>query len=157
MSENPTLTTPDKPQEESLREELLKLAAEFDNYRKEVAKEREKAWENGVDTAVLQFLPAYEALEQALAVHQDSQQLREGLSAVLNLFREVLTRLGCTPIPAVGEEFDPLYHEALLAEPSPEPKNRVLAELERGWLRHGRVLRPAKVKVSLGPQGGDMA
>ncbi|MGQ9699793.1 MAG: nucleotide exchange factor GrpE [Candidatus Bipolaricaulaceae bacterium] len=157
MSENPTLTTPDKSQEEILREQLLKLAAEFDNYRKEVAKEREKAWENGVDTAVLQFLPAYEALEQALAVHQDSQQLREGLSVVLNLFREVLTRLGCTPIPAVGEEFDPLYHEALLAEPSPEPKNRVLAELERGWLRHGRVLRLAKVKVSLGPQGGDMA
>ncbi len=157
MSEPFSLSTQEKPEGKNLREELLRLAAEFDNYRKQVAKERERWREQGVDDTILQFLPAYEALERAFFLRQDPAQLREGLSSVVNLFREVLTRLGCTPIPTVGEAFDPLYHEAVLAEPAPAPKNRILEELERGWLRQGRVLRPAKVKVSLGPQGGEPA
>lgn len=141
--------------EERLKEELLRLAAEFDNYKKEVARERELWREKAIDEAVLLFLPVYEALERALNVDQDLDQLRRGLQAVYNLFGEILSRLGCSPIPSVGEDFDPLYHEAVVAEESDQPKNKILAELERGWTRQGRVLRPAKVKVSLGPKGGE--
>ncbi len=141
--------------EKDLREELLRLAAEFDNYKKEVARERELWRQRALDEALLLFLPVYEALERALNADQDLGQLREGLRAVHNLFGEILSRLDCKPIPAVGTDFDPLYHEAVLAEESPEPKNKILAELERGWIRQGRVLRPAKVKVSLGPKGGE--
>lgn len=144
-----------KAAEKNWREEFLLLAAEFDNYRKAVAKERELWRERAVDEAVLLFLPVYEALERALSADQDLEQLREGLRAVYSLFREILSRLDCKPIPAVGEDFDPLYHEAVLAEESDQPKNKILAELERGWTRQGRVLRPAKVKVSLGPKGGE--
>ncbi|MCS7240871.1 MAG: nucleotide exchange factor GrpE [Candidatus Bipolaricaulota bacterium] len=142
-------------EEKRLRMELLRLAAEFDNYKKEVAKEREFWRERAFDEALLLFLPVYEALERALGTDQDLEQLRSGLQAVYNLFGEILNRLGCTPIPAVGTDFDPLYHEAVLAEASDQPKNKVLAELEKGWVRQGRVLRPAKVKVSLGPKGGE--
>lgn len=142
-------------QEKKWREELLRLAAEFDNYKKEVARERELWRERALDEALLLFLPIYEALERALSTDQDPAQLREGLRAVHSLFAEILERLGCKPIPAVGEDFDPLYHEAVLAEESDQPKNKILAELERGWTRQGRVLRPAKVKVSLGPKGGE--
>lgn len=120
-----------------------------------MAKEREAWRERALDEAVLQFLPVYEALERALQTEQDQENLRQGLCAVLNLFRATLERLGCSPIAAVGEDFDPLYHEAVLAESSAAPKNKILMELERGWTRRGRVLRPAKVKVSLGPQGGE--
>ncbi|MCS7216476.1 MAG: nucleotide exchange factor GrpE [Candidatus Bipolaricaulota bacterium] len=142
-------------QEGRLKEELLRLAAEFDNYKKAVARERELWRERALDEAVLLFLHVYEALERALAADQDPAQLQEGLRAVHRLFTEILARLGCQPIPAVGEAFDPLYHEAVAAEASAEPKNTVLAEFERGWTRQGRVLRPAKVKVSLGPKGGE--
>lgn len=142
-------------EEKRLREELLRLAAEFDNYRKEVARERELWREQALDEALLLFLPVYDALERALSADQDPTQLREGLRAVHGLFTEILARLGCQPIPSLGAEFDPLYHEAVLAEASDQPKNRILAELERGWTRRGRVLRPAKVKVSLGPKGGE--
>ena len=140
--------------EKKLREELLRLAAEFDNYRKEVARERELWRERTLDEAVLLFLPIYEALERATA-DENFETLRQGLMAVLGLFQATLTKLGCSPISALGQDFDPLYHEAILAEHSSEPKNKILAEIERGWMRNGRVLRPAKVKVSLGPQGGE--
>lgn len=142
-------------EEKRLREELLRLAAEFDNYKKEVARERELWRQQGLDEAVLIFLPVYEALERALNTDQDPNQLQDGLRAVYNLFTEILNRLGCQPIQALGADFDPLYHEAVLAEESDQPKHRILAELERGWIRQGRVLRPAKVKVSLGPKGGE--
>jgi molecular chaperone GrpE len=140
--------------EKKLREELLRLAADFDNYRKEVARERELWRERTLDEAVLIFLPIYEALERA-AADEDSESLRQGLLAVLGLFQATLSKLGCSPISSLGQDFDPLYHEAVLAEHSPEPKNKILAEIERGWMRNGRVLRPAKVKVSLGPKGGE--
>ncbi len=143
--------------ETKLQEELLRLAAEFDNYRKAVAKEREFWRERTVDEVVLQILPVYEALAKALAADQDPQNLREGLAAVLAFFQEILTRLDCTPIPTVEQDFDPLYHEAVVAEVSSAPKGKILAEIERGWIRNGRVIRPAKVKVSLGPQGGEAA
>jgi len=143
------------PEEKRLKEELLRLAAEFDNYKKEVARERELWRERALDEALLLFLPVYEALEQALTTDQDPAQLREGLRAVHALFSEILARLGCQPIPSVGADFDPLYHEAVLVEASDQPKNKILAELTRGWVRQGRVLRPAKVKVSLGPKGGE--
>lgn len=151
-----------QPQQENavtkkLRDDLLRLAAEFDNYRKEVARERELWRERAIDEALLLFLPIYEAIERALNTDQDLEQLRKGLQAVHGQFEEILNRLGCRPIVAVGEDFDPLYHEAMLAEASDQPKNKILAELERGWLRQGRVLRPAKVKVSLGPKGGETA
>lgn len=142
-------------EEKRLREELLRLAAEFDNYRKQVARERELWRERALDEAVLLFLPVYEALERALSADQDPHQLQDGLNAVHSLFAEILRRLDCHPIQAVGADFDPVYHEAVLAEESPQPKHKILAELERGWVRQGRVLRPAKVKVSLGPKGGE--
>jgi molecular chaperone GrpE len=107
-----------------------------------------------LDEAVLIFLPIYEALERA-AADENSESLRQGLLAVLGLFQATLSKLGCSPISSLGQDFDPLYHEAVLAEHSPEPKNKILAEIERGWMRNGRVLRPAKVKVSLGPKGGE--
>lgn len=155
--DRPEAQAQEKTEEGRLREELLRLAAEFDNYRKATARERELWRERAMDEALLPFLPLYEAVERALATDQGPQALREGLEAVHGLFTAILERLGCRPIPAVGEDFDPLYHEAVLAEASDQPKNKILAELERGWTRQGRVLRPAKVKVSLGPQGGEAA
>ena len=153
MTEERAPLTEETP-EKKLREELLRLAADFDNYRKEVARERELWRDRTLDEAVLIFLPIDEALERA-AAEENSESLRHGRMAVLGLVQATLSKLGCSPISSLGQDIDPLYHEAVLAEHSPEPKNKILAEIERGWMRNGRVLRPAKVKVSLGPKGGE--
>ncbi len=158
-----TPTPPAAPPEistevEQLRAELLRLAADFENYRKQVAREREALLERALDQAILAVLPAYDALERALEAHPaqdgDYRALRQGLEQVRTLFLEHLGKLGCAPYTSQGQKFDPLYHEAVLTEASDEEKNVILAELERGWTRNGRVLRPAKVKVSLGKKGG---
>ncbi len=142
---------------ERLRAELVRLAAEFDNYRKGVAREREIHRERALDEAALALLPVYDALLRALEAHADADEgspLRVGLTQVLGLVEDSLRRLGCEAYPAVGKSFDPLYHEAMSAEEADVEKNVILAEFERGFTRNGRVVRPAKVKVSLGRPGG---
>lgn len=142
-----------------LRGELLHLAAEFDNYRKQVARERESLAERALDQAVLAVLPAYDALERALNGHPqgdgDFRSLREGVERVRALAADLLARLGCVPYTSLGAKFDPLYHEVVAAEVSDMDKNVILAEFERGWTRGSRVIRPAKVKVSLSRTGGE--
>jgi molecular chaperone GrpE len=140
-----------------LRSDLVRLAADFDNYRKGVAREREILREKARDEAVLAVLPVYDALERALHAHAgpaEGSSLRDGLSQVGGLVEDALRRLGCEWFDSVGQRFDPLYHEALFAEESDVEKDVILAEFERGFMRNGRVIRPAKVKVSLGKHGG---
>lgn len=140
-----------------LRSDLLRLAAEFDNYRKGIAREREIYREKAWDEAALALLPVYDALERARRAHPGEKEgaaLREGLVQLQGLIEEALKRLGCEGYDSVDRAFDPLYHEALLAEQSDADKNVILAEFERGFVRNGRVIRPAKVKVSLGRPGG---
>ncbi len=140
-----------------LRSELVRLAAEFDNYRKGVAREREILREKARDEAALALLPVYDALQRALQAHScedGGPALSEGLAQLQRLVEEALKRLGCEGYDSVGKAFDPLYHEALFAEEADVERNTILAEFERGFLRGGRVIRPAKVKVSLGRQGG---
>ncbi|GAB4306620.1 MAG: hypothetical protein Kow0097_06290 [Candidatus Bipolaricaulota bacterium] len=139
---------------ERLRADLVRLAADFDNYRKAIAREREVLRERALDEAALALLPVYDALQRALAAHAGEEgELRQALAQLMGLVEEGLRRLGCEGYDSVGKAFDPLYHEALLAEESDLEKNVILAEFERGFTRHGRVLRPAKVKVSLGRGG----
>jgi len=142
-----------------LRADLVRLAADFDNYRKGVAREREIVAGRAWDEAALALLPVYDALERALRAHPDehggeARELRDGLERVKGLVEEALRRVGCEGFDSLGQAFDPLYHEVVLAEEADEERNRILAEFERGFVRNGRVLRPAKVKVSLGRQGG---
>jgi molecular chaperone GrpE len=136
-----------------LRSDLVRLAAEFDNYCKQATREREILREKARDEAVLALLPVYDALERALHAHAGTEggsSLRDGLAQIQGLVEDALRRLGCEAYDVVGQRFDPLYHEAVFAAESDAEKNVILAEFERGFLRNGRVVRPAKVKVSLG-------
>ena len=142
---------------ERLRADLVRMAAEFDNYRKGVTREREIHREKARDEAALALLPVYDALQRAVHAHsceEEGTALREGLAQLQGLVDEVLRRLGCEAYDSVGKMFDPLYHEALFAEQADVDKNVILDEFERGFVRNDRVVRPAKVKVSLGRPGG---
>lgn len=143
---------------EGLRQALIRLQADFDNYRKRVEREMRDLEERLRDREVLDFLVIYDSLERALDsldADGNTEGFVEGVRKILGQFREILERKGCRPFNSVGERFDPAYHEAVLAEESDAERNTILAELERGWMRNGRLLRPAKVVVSLGPKGGD--
>ena len=141
-----------------LQERLLHLQADFDNYRKQVARESATLARRVQDQELLDFLPVYDALERAfraLKRNNDLDSFVEGVERIFAQFAEILKRKGCQPFESVGRRFDPAYHEVLVTAHAEAERNVILEEFERGWLREGEVLRPAKVKVSLGPQGGE--
>lgn len=141
-----------------LKERLLHLQADFDNYRKQVARESALLARRVQDQEILEFLAIYDALERAFRAfrrNEDADSFVEGVERIFAQFSELLRRKGCQPFESVGRKFDPAYHEALVTAHAEAEKSVILEEFERGWLREGAVLRPAKVKVSLGPQGGE--
>jgi len=138
-----------------LQERLLHLQADFDNYRKQVARESATLARRVQDQELLDFLPVYDALERAFRALKRNNDLDSFVEGIFAQFAEILKRKGCQPFESVGRRFDPAYHEVLVTAHAEAERNVILEEFERGWLREGEVLRPAKVKVSLGPQGGE--
>ncbi len=143
---------------EELRERMLRLRADFDNYRKQVGRDMETLARRVSDQEVLDFLPVYDSMEAAFRAYgrvEDAEAFVEGSERIFAQFAEVLERKGCRAFSAKGTRFDPAYHEVLIVTEAPEERDTILEEFERGWCRGDRVLRPAKVKASLGPKGGE--
>ncbi|MBC7099849.1 nucleotide exchange factor GrpE, partial [Candidatus Bipolaricaulota bacterium] len=141
-----------------LKERLVRLQADFDNYRKQVARESALLARRVQDQEILDFLPVYDALERAFRAfkrNEDRESFVEGVERIFAQFSEILKRKGCEPFDSLGKRFDPAYHEVLVTAEADVERNLIVEEFERGWLRDGEVLRPAKVKVSLGPKGGE--
>lgn len=134
-------------------DQLVRLQADFDNYRRRVDREREEL-RGYVTGAVLgDFLPVYDNLERALKYMPDTNDAkpwRMGVEMTLKGFNEILAKLGVTPIPAVGSAFDPRVHEAVQRVDSDEPEGTILEELLKGFQLKDRVLRASMVKVSAG-------
>lgn len=141
-----------KEEMESWKEKYLRLAAEFDNFKKR--KERESGEFLNLATAGLikKILPIADDLERSLESarnDQDFDALVQGLELVQKTLVKVLEDEGVTTIPAVGEEFNPEFHDALMImEKDDIPSNTVIDEHEKGYMLGDRVLRPAKVIVS---------
>lgn len=138
-----------------LQDRILRLVAETENTRKRL--EREKA--DGVcfanESLIRGLLPVLDNLDRAIQHSEqkaDFESLLEGVRMTLKGFSDVLTRFGCMPFDAVGETFDPRYHEAMLQQESPGPENTVLQEYQKGYKLHERLLRPALVIVSKSPK-----
>jgi len=139
-----------------LKDQLLRLRAEFDNYRRRSLKEQEKIRATASENLIREILPVVDNLERALQSAPDMDSpLVQGVDMVLRMFRDVLQAKGLEPVPGVGEPFDPNWHEALAQQPSDEiPADHVAIEFERGYRMNGYVLRHAKVVVSTGPPEG---
>jgi molecular chaperone GrpE len=137
---------------EELKDQLLRARAEFDNYRKRMAREAERARKMAADGLVRSLLPVLDHLELALEHAKDnSGGLAEGVAIVVKQFQEVLAANGVEPIPAKGVVFDPTVHEAVMQRPSDEtPAGHVVMEFQKGYTLNGVVLRPSKVVVSSG-------
>lgn len=134
------------------RDQMLRLRAEFDNYRKRTAREAERVRKTAAEGLLRELLPVVDNLERAFEhVEDKSDGLAQGVEMVLKQLCGVLSAHGAEPIPALGEAFDPNVHEALSHLPSGEyAADVVMQEFERGYRVGDYVLRPAKVVVSSG-------
>jgi molecular chaperone GrpE len=129
-----------------LNERFLRLAADFDNYRKRSAKEQSARVEAAVEQVICEVLEVYDNLERAERADDDA--LRTGLAQIRKLFAAVLERRGVTPIACLDQQFDPAFHEAIAAVPSEAAEGTVIDEVARGYCINGRVIRYSKVAVS---------
>jgi molecular chaperone GrpE len=133
-------------------ERYLRTAADFENYKKRAAREREDIQKFGIEKLVKDLLPAMDGLDRALKAAKEGDALTEGVKLVRSALEQALARHGVTAFSALSEEFDPERHEALLEIPTPDqPAGTVVLEHARGWRLHERLLRPAMVGVAAAP------
>lgn len=137
------------------KDRLLRTAAESENYRKRLQREKEEQTRYANETIMRDLLAVIDNLERALDHSQaESEQggLVEGLKMTIDGFLNTLARFGCTPLEAVGKVFDPNFHEAVLQEETADQEDStVLRELQKGYMLKERLLRPAMVVVSKAP------
>ena len=153
--------------EESLRwrDKFLRKAAELENFRKRVDREKRDWSQEATAAAVREFLPIMDACERALRSFEDApesqpglEQYQQGVELLYKQLSNALGRLGVVRIEAEGKEFDPHLHEALThMESADHEENTVISELTRGYLLRDRLLRPSQVVVAARPKPGETA
>lgn len=133
-------------------ESLLRLKAEFENFRKRTGKEMAESRRLANQDLILELLPAIDSFELGLESAQktrDFDKLIEGLELALNNFIQVLGKFGLNRIESEGTKFDPNYHEAVMTTESDEHEDdTVVDEIRKGYLLHNKLLRPAMVSVA---------
>jgi molecular chaperone GrpE len=146
------------PQQDQIRHErdllqdrLLRTAAEFDNYRKRVERERRELSEYISADILIELLPIVDNFERALQAPggADTEAFVRGMELIYKQLLDLLKKRGITPITALGADFDPNFHQAVIHEVSDAHREgEVMQELQRGYLIGDRLLRPAMVKVA---------
>lgn len=136
---------------DSIYDRLLRQAAEFENYRKRIERERKETSEYAAADLLQALLPIIDDFERALQAEAapGAETYRQGLEIILRELRELLRMRGVTPIEAVGADFDPHLHQAVAYEEAPDAREgEVIGEFRRGYRLGDRLLRPAMVKVA---------
>lgn len=139
-----------------LKNTLIRLQADFDNYRKRTDRERHSERHRGAEVIVESILPVLDGFERAISSHRDAahNEYREGFQLIRKQLLDALSKHGLQKIDAVGKPFDPNFHHAIeRVETSEQPDDAVLEELQSGYIFHGKVLRPAMVRVAANPEG----
>ena len=130
-------------------DKYLRLAAEYDNYRKRTAKEKETLWGDAKADTAGAFLPVYDNLERALKQETADEAFKKGVEMTMNQLKEVLSKLGVTEIPALGQTFDPNLHNAVMhIDDENFGENEVAEVFQAGFQCGEKVIRFAMVKVA---------
>lgn len=172
--EAPTQAEPERPsssgaelkaETDGLRERLMRTLADFDNYRKRTEREKQTLRRFANFDVFKDFLGVLDNLERAMDSSGSAEDLKQGLKMIVRQHEEILRRHGVERVEAVGKAFDPTVHEAVAREESSEVEQpTVTQEMQRGYLLHDRLLRPAMVFVAMpgskptdadGPAGDD--
>ncbi|MBU2538908.1 MAG: nucleotide exchange factor GrpE [Proteobacteria bacterium] len=137
-----------------LEDKLLRMAAEQDNFRKRMQRERETALKYAEEAILRELLPSLDNLERAVAQCQcspDAEALLAGVEMTCKGLLNTLEKFGVKPLDGEGQPFDPNFHEAVAMEASPDvPENQILQEYQKGYMFKDRLIRAAKVVVSKG-------
>ncbi len=132
-----------------LNDSYLRLYADFDNFKKRAAKERSEASAYAVGGILTKLLPVLDNFSRALETQTEDKAFYDGVKMVAKQLDDILSADGLTPIEAVGKQFDPNFHNAVMTgcEENKED-NEITAELQRGYTYKDKVLRPSMVKVN---------
>lgn len=152
LADNPQDLVKKLQQLEERNQQLMRVAADFENYRRRQEREREDLINFAGQKIIESLLPVLDNFERALQAEvkpEDVGNFVEGTRMIQKQFIDILQRAGVTLMDTVGTPFDPAFHEAIAVEDSDEhPDQTVLAEFQKGYLLNGRLVRPAIVKVS---------
>lgn len=133
-------------------DKFMRLAAEYDNYRRRTTKEKELMYGDGKADAVDKILPVLDNLDRAMAAEPETleaKQYHEGVKMTIRQFKEVMSKIGVVEIEAVGKEFDPNIHNAVMhVEDDTVGDNIVVEEFQKGYMLGDRVIRHSMVKVA---------
>ena len=158
-AENKTEETTEKEEVNPLQEkydtlnnQYIRLAADFDNYRKRQEQEKEALLKYGAETTLKKMIEVLDNFERGLKAIEtvdDCEKVKECYNLAYKNFTDVLTKAGLEAIKAEGETFDPNFHEAVMQTPSTEhPEHTIIAELQKGYKLGDKVLRPTLVNVA---------
>jgi len=145
-----------KKERDEMYERLLRMSAEFDNYRKRTDRERRELSEAASVDLIRELLPLLDDLERAFAVRPEAAKqgdaaegYRKGVELIHRRALDVLRKRGVEPFDTIGQDFDPTWHEAVASEPANGRRDgEITAEMSRGYRIGQRLLRPAQVKVA---------
>jgi len=137
---------------ENLNQQYLRLAADFDNFRKRRDAEREELLNYGTENALkklIDVLDNFERGQKALESVQDCEQVKESFNLIHKQTMDVLQKLGMEPIETENQEFDPNFHEAVMQTPTNDfPEHTIITEMQKGYKIGDKVLRPSLVNVA---------
>jgi len=146
------VTSAANPEAEEYYAQLQRVMADFDNYRKRVVKEKDAQYSVILSEVITEFLPVIDNLEKSLETNADdevSKAWKNGVELIYRQFTEVLNKLGAEEIKAVGEQFDPNFHNAVMhVEDENVGDNVIVEELRKGYKLKDRIIRHSMVKVA---------
>ena len=141
---------------DDLRQTLLRRQADFDNYRKRIEKERTEDSKRATARVIEGLIPVIDGFEHALAAHREAEyeNYRKGFELIYRQLVDNVTRLGAERTDPLGKPFDPHLHQAMdRTESTDHEDGAILQVFQPGYTFHGRVLRPAMVRVAVHPGG----
>jgi molecular chaperone GrpE len=138
-----------RAERDALLDRLARLQAEFDNARKRAVREQQDFREFAAADVIKTFLPTLDSFERALKAGGLSGEIRSGIELIYRQFQDALQKVGVQPVVAMGQPFDPRFHEAIeMVDTTEVPDHHVFDELQRGYKYKDRLLRPAMVRVA---------
>jgi len=135
---------------EDQKNRLLRALADFDNFKKRVIIEQEQFVKFSNEKLILELLPVLDGFNRAIGTSKKDEHLLKGISLIRKQMFEALNKFGLEEIEAIGKKYDPALHEAFLKKESTEEENIIIEEAQKGYMLHGKTIRPSMVIVSSG-------
>ena len=147
-----------KSEKEELLQTMIRRQADFENYRKRIERDRQEEGRRGVERLVIDLIPVLDAVDRALQAHDDPayEEYRKGITLIRKQLWDAIARHGVQRIEAAGKLFDPRQHQAIERLESQDfPDGFIVTVFQDGYMFHGRVLRPAIVRVAVHSAAGE--